>query len=380
MRILYHHRTQAGDAQGIHICEIVKAFKDLGHEVDVVALVKVDGKRGDKLRGNYWEWIADYVPRWLYELMSLAYNLYGYGSLRRAITLRKPDLIYERYALNTFCGIWASRQFGIPLILEVNAPLFYEQASLGRLVFRRFARFAERWICSNSTRTIVVSHVMKEFLTRNGVCGERIAVIPNGIDPYKFHPGISGNVIRQKYGLEGKLVIGFVGWFRTWHGLEMLLKIMSDADLGARGIRLLLVGDGPAYADLYSFAKSHHLLPFVVFTGPVAWVDIPEHIAAMDIAVQPSVTEYACPIKIIEYMGMAKCIVAPNQPNICEILKDGTNGFLFNPADEEDFKGVLIKASESGETRQRLGYNAYQVLCKRRFLWSANAAKALTLI
>lgn len=379
MRILYHHRTQADDAQGIHISEMVKAFKDRGHEVDIVALVRTDGTRRKKTKGAFWERIVAYIPRWFYEVMSLAYNLYGYWSLHRSITLRKPDLIYERYALNTFCGIWASRWFGVSLILEVNAPLHYEQSKLGQLVFRRFACFSERWICSNSTRTIVVSHVMKEFLIRNGVSNEKITVIHNAIDPKKFHPNVSGNLVRQKYGLEGKLVVGFVGWFRRWHGLEMLLKVTSQADLAGRGVRLLLVGDGPAFCDLYDFAKEHKILPFVVFTGPVEPDRIPDHIAAMDIAVQPSVTEYACPIKVIEYMGMAKCIIAPNQPNIREILDDGVNSFLFKAGDQEDFKTVLIKLTESPEARHRLGQNAYQTLCKRRYLWSANADRALNL-
>lgn len=379
MKILYHHRTQADDAQGIHICEMVKAFKDLGHEVDIVALVQMDGIQRKKTKGAFWERMVAYIPRWFYEVMSLAYNLYGYWSLHRSITSRKPDLIYERYALNTFCGIWASRWFGIPLILEVNAPLHYEQAKLGRLVFRTFARFSERWICSNSTLTIVVSHVMKGFLTRNGVSNEKIMVVHNAIDPKKFHPNVSGNLIRQRYGLEGKLVVGFVGWFRRWHGLEMLLKVTSEVDLAGRDIRLLLVGDGPAFSDLYDFAKERKILPFVVFTGPVERDRIPDHIAAMDIAVQPSVTEYACPIKVIEYMGMAKCIIAPDQPNIREILDDEINSLLFKPGDQEDFKTVLMKVTESAEARHRLGQNAYQTLCKRKYLWSANADRTLNL-
>ena len=379
MRILYHHRTQADDAQGIHISEMIKAFQDLGHYVDTVALVQKDGTGRKKSRAGVWEWIMKYIPRWVFELMSLVYNLYGYWGLRRSIASKKPDLIYERYALNTFCGIWASRRFGIPLILEVNAPLYYEQAKLGQLVFRRFARFSERWICSNSTATIVVSHVMKDFLIRNGVRDQKLTVIHNGIDPNKFHPNVAGNLIREKYGFQQKLVVGFVGWFRKWHGLEMLLKTMNDPDVVGQGLRLLLVGDGPAFSDLYRFAKEKEMLPFVVFTGPVERDRIPEHIAAMDMAVQPSVTEYACPIKIIEYMAMGKCIVAPNQPNIGEILQHGINSFLFEPGNQEGLKTALINASKSTEARHRLGQEAYRTLCERQYLWSANANKALTL-
>jgi glycosyltransferase involved in cell wall biosynthesis len=380
MRILYHHRTQADDAQGVHIYEMRNAFREQGHEVEILALVQLDEKGRNKVRGGYWGGMAKLIPRWTYELMSLVYNIYGYLSLRKAILRKRPDVIYERYALNTFCGIWASRRFGIPLLLEVNAPLCYEQARLGQLVFKGLARRAERWICSNSTGTIVVSHVMKGFLTANGVSGKNISVIPNAIDPSKFSPSVSGALVRRKYGLGDQLVIGFVGWFRKWHGLEMLLDIMRDAELAQRPVRLLLVGDGPAYGDLYRFTVEHNMLPKVVFTGPIDRERVPEHIAAMDIAVQPSVTEYACPIKIIEYMSMAKCIVAPDQPNIREILQDGTNSMLFKPRDPGQLKAALRKAIEDDTRRRGYGSNAYETLLKRGYLWSVNATRALNLI
>ena len=152
------------DAQGIHIHEIVKALRELGHEVDMVALVNREVTSLEKEDKNSWRWLRNYTPNWCYELMSLAYNVYGYRQLCKAIKSKRPDLMYERYSLNTFCGIWASKRFGIPLILEVNAPLYHEQKQLGNLAFKRLTLFSERWICTNSKKTIVVSRVMKEFL------------------------------------------------------------------------------------------------------------------------------------------------------------------------------------------------------------------------
>lgn len=83
----------------------------------------------------------------------------------------------------------------------------------------------------------------------------------------------------------------------------MLLKVLSETDLAGRGIRLLLVGDGPAFPDLYDFAKEHKILPFVVFTGPVERDHIPDHIGAMDIAVQPSVTSTHAQSKLSNIWG-----------------------------------------------------------------------------
>src|SRR5262249_28142189 len=154
------------------------------------------------------------------------------------------------------------------------------------------------------------------------------------------------------------LVIGFVGWFRKWHGLEMLLESMREVCLAKQDIRLLLVGDGPAYSDLYRYVETYGLQSTVVFTGPVERQAIAAHIAAMDIAVQPSVAEYACPMKILEYMGMGRCIVAPNQPNIQELLEDGVSGFLFPPGDKDSLRATLRELLDHPAKREAAGQKA----------------------
>jgi glycosyltransferase involved in cell wall biosynthesis len=380
MRILYHHRTQAEDAQGIHIEEMVKAFRDLGHEVEMVALVKKEATDLGKKNGNFWRWLKDLTPSWGYELMSLGYNLYGYQKLSKKIRSKRPDLIYERYSLNTFCGIWASKRFGIPLILEVNAPLYYEQNNLGKLTFKRLARFSERWVCSNSKRTIVVSNVMKESLEKEGVPGEKMVVMPNGIDPEKFHLKISGDAVRQRYGLNGKIVIGFVGWFRKWHGLEMLIEAFHEGNLGQNNAKLLLVGDGPAAHNLREYVQKYGLVDQVIFTGPLRRNEIPGHIAAMDITVQPSAPAYACPIKILEYMAMGKCIIAPDQPNIREILQDGINSYLFKPQDQENLREVLLKVIGNRCVRHPVEQLAYETIYKKHYLWYVNARRVVDFV
>ncbi len=377
MRILYHHRTRAGDAQGIHIQEIVRAFRALGHEVRVAALAGVAGEEltsGKRLLG-----LLPALPAWLYELLSFGYNLHGYRMLLREARSFRPDLLYERYALNTFCGVWASRRLGVPLILEVNAPLAYEQEKLGSLAFRRLARRSERWICSNSTRTIVVTGVMRDILASSGVPREHMVVVTNGVNPQKFHPGVSAQGVARRYGLEGKIVVGFVGWFRKWHGLETLVEVFRDAHLAELGVRLLLVGDGPARPEIERLVGAHDLGHAVVLTGPVPHDEIPAHIAVMDVAVQPSAPEYACPMKIVEYMAMAKCIVAPDQPNIREIVQDAQNGLLFPPGDPTALARALLRVIRDRDQRLSLGRSALETVASKGFLWTRNADRALDL-
>jgi glycosyltransferase involved in cell wall biosynthesis len=380
VKILYHHRTQAEDAQGIHIEEMVSAFRSLGHQVILAALVKPGEQNDPRFAARIRRMITAKVPAWIYELLSLGYNLAGYLNLCRTIRSERPDFIYERYSLNTFCGIWASRRFGIPLILEVNAPLYHEQLSLGRLVFKRLARFSERWICTKSTKTITVTAVMKQMLERAGVPSEKITVMHNGVDSDRFNPSISGESIRRRYKLDQKLVIGFVGWFRPWHGLDTLLEAVRDAIHTGSNIHALLVGDGPSYRELYSYCEKNGLLSAVTFAGPIARQDLPEHIAAMDVAVQPSATEYACPMKIIEYMAMAKCILAPDQANIRELLEDGSCAFFFGAGIGTDLRSKLQEVLNFPPARREAVAQAgYRRLMERQLLWRSNAQRVLSI-
>ncbi|MBU1060509.1 MAG: glycosyltransferase family 4 protein [Proteobacteria bacterium] len=381
MKILYHHRTQAEDAQGIHIYEMINAFREIGHEVSMVSLVKLNQGRTKKEKGKIWEPIAKFVPNFVYEIMEIGYNFYGYFLLARSIKKDKPDFIYERYSLNTFCGVWVSKKFQIPLVLEVNAPLYYECQKYGKLFFARFAKFSERWICSNSFRTIAVTNVMKRMLVKEGVPESHLIVMHNGINLDEFRTDIDGCKIRSKYNITSdKIVLGFVGWFRPWHGLDKILKIFKEKGLGRGGVHLLLCGDGPAYHDLYEYALQNNLLDYVTFTGGVDRKDVPAYIAAFDIALQPSVTPYASPMKIFEYIAMGKGVIAPKQDNICEILEDGYNAILFDANDENGLEKALITSTETISYAKKMASAASKTIIEKEYLWKSNAKKVVDLI
>jgi glycosyltransferase involved in cell wall biosynthesis len=381
MKILYHHRTRGEDAQGIHIKEIIRGMRDLGHDVKVSALTGESHLAAVKpvSGGGVKPGKKEKESPVMYELMTLAYNAYGLGILIRAAMSFRPDMIYERYSLNTFCGVLVARLFRIPFILEVNAPLSYERRKYEGLAFPSLAIGMERWICSRAHRTIVVSNVMKEMLMRIGVPAEKMVVFHNGIDPEEYNPALPGDAVRERYGLKEKVVLGFVGWFKKWHGLEMLVELCAEEKWGEKGVHLLLVGDGPAQGDLAENVSSLGVSRYVTFTGPVPRSQMPQFVAAFDIALQPMVTEYASPMKIFEYMGMEKCIVAPDQPNIREILTDGKTGLLFRPGDKEELRAALRKAISQVERRADLGRNARQAIFEHCYIWRSNAKRAVEL-
>ena len=109
--------------------------------------------------------------------------------------------------------------------------------------------------------------------------------MPNGIDFVNFNPDVSGVDVRRQYGLKDNVVVGFVGWFRPWHGVEMRLDILQDLLSANKDIKFLMIGDGPIYDELAQKAKGLGICDAVCFTGSLPHKKIPYHIAAMDIGV-----------------------------------------------------------------------------------------------
>jgi glycosyltransferase involved in cell wall biosynthesis len=117
-----------------------------------------------------------------------------------------------------------------------------------------------------------------------------------------------------------------------------------------------------------------------VFTGSVPRDEIPRHVAAMDVAVQPSATAYACPMKLIEYMALGRCVVAPDQANVREILEHRADGLLFRAGDAGALREALTLAVSNGELRAKLGRAAAATVARRGLHWTGNARRTLELI
>jgi glycosyltransferase involved in cell wall biosynthesis len=143
--------------------------------------------------------------------------------------------------------------------------------------------------------------------------------------------------------------------------------------------RLLIVGDGPARPDLERLAAELKLGDRVRFTGVIHRDQVPALVAAFDIALQPAVVAYASPLKLIEYLALGKAIVAPNQPNIAEVLAHDQNALLFEPGDVSGLERSLARLAHDHELRGRLGQGAYDTISRLQLTWAGNARKAVQL-
>lgn len=381
MRIAYHHRTRSTDAQRIHIIEIVDAFRQLGHEVEIISLVHPDTAKDDAERDAadpWWKPLVRKIP-YAYESVQLAYNLLGIPLLVIKVLARRPNFIYERYSLFNFSGAVTAYLFRIPLILEVNSPFALEQQRDGEIRNVTLAYWSERWICNRAHSIIVVSTPLSRIMERQGIDPRKLCVMPNGVNLRRFHSRTGRVVRRRELRLNGAILIGFVGWFRQWHGLEMLVEAYLESGLRKQQVRLLLVGGGPAMQGLRDLVAKHRLQQEVVFTGPVPHEQVAEFMDLFDIAVQPAANEYCCPMKIIEYMAMGKPIVGPRQENIEELIREGVEGLLFQPNSVSSLAEALRRAVENMDATREMGRRAKLALEERGLFWTTNAARVVEL-
>ncbi|MGN8158602.1 glycosyltransferase family 4 protein [Salinisphaera sp. RV14] len=378
MKILYHHRIGSKDGQYVHIEEMVEALRAAGHEVRLVGPEGFDqrefgGESGlvSKLKAR--------IPGAIYELMELGYNAVDYARLARAIDAFRPDVIYERYNLSLLSGAIARRRFGVPLLLEINAPLFAERSAYGGFKLASLGRWTERRAWRAADHVFAVTQVLADQVAEAGVAAARITVTPNGINHRRFAPEMDAPAAKTRLGLDPRTtVIGFVGFAREWHGLDAVIELLAEYR-DTRSLHFLLVGDGPATEALRQQAEAAGVADAVTVTGVVDRNDVQRHVNAFDVAMLPNVVAYASPLKLFEYMACGKAIIAPDQPNLREILTADHDAVLFEPGSRDAFKAAMRRLIEDESLRARLGKAGRATLVDRDLSWAANARRVVSI-
>jgi glycosyltransferase involved in cell wall biosynthesis len=380
LKILYHHRTASKDGQAVHIEEMIEALRQLGHDVRVVSPVdettQTQGQMGSDM--GWVHQLKAMLPKAMYELMELAYSWLAYRKLVAAAKDFQPDVIYERYNLFLLSGVMARRRLHVPLLLEVNAPLVYERSRhSGGLSLLSLAKWAERKVWREADRVLPVTHVLAQHIKAQGVQNERICVIPNGINEQHFVQAPQVDEAKKSLGLSGRLVLGFTGFVRDWHGVDRIIDWMATPEAPANA-HLLVVGDGPVRESLECQAQRLGLDDRVTFTGVIDRVKVPAHVAAFDVALQPAVTAYASPLKLMEYLALGKAILAPAVPNLEEILVHKQNAFLFKD-EPGQIELALTQLCADGSLRSKLGQGAKDTIAQQNLTWLGNAEKVVRL-
>jgi glycosyltransferase involved in cell wall biosynthesis len=376
LNILYHHRTAADDGQAVHIRELQSAFRRAGHDLVEVALVK---RTGASAKGSGDSWlgrVAGASPRFLREFMEQGYDVAGARALRAAIAQKRPDFIYERYALSTACGARVAKLLGIPFVLEVNSPLVDEVARTRGLAFPGWARRKELYVLNHATLVAVVSGALREWALSCGVEPARIVWTPNGVDLSRWSNVARRRELVEKYQLEGKTVVGFTGFVRDWHRLDLALRAMKSRRLDERGAVLVIVGDGPALPAIEKLADQLQMRQAVRFCGKVAHDEIQHYVALFDVALVTAINAYASPLKLFEYLAAEVATIVVDQPNLREVL-DGQSAWYFKGGDVAGLAEALERAVTDSAARRRVGKAGRALLLDRDYTWDGNVRRVL---
>ncbi|NVK54899.1 MAG: glycosyltransferase family 4 protein [Alteromonadaceae bacterium] len=367
MKILYHHRVASKDGQYVHIDAIVTQLRAKGHEVIMVA-PKIAEQTDFGSDGGWVSVIRAKMPRFISELLEFSYAFFVFFKLVKAIRRHRPDVIYERYNLFLPAGIWAKKIFKLPLQLEVNSPLYDERKQYGGITLARLAKWSEYYAWRNADRVLPVTEVLADYIRDAGVTDNKIKVIPNGVDRAVFGPQERQHRAVQ---FSDKIVVGFVGFCREWHQLDQVMNKLAAMDNPQ--IHFLVVGDGPVINDLIEQAESLGFADAFTTTGLVSREDMPYWLDQIDIALQPAVTPWASPLKLLEYLAKGLAIVAPDSPNIKELLVHDYNALLFAKNNGAQMVAQIQTLIENAELRKSLQNNAIATISEKRLSWSDNA-------
>lgn len=299
---------------------------------------------------------------------------------RQQLQALQADMVLTRYNWNTLSVIWAARSLGIPVVLEINSP---DEEDRGQ-TFYRLPGMAYFFSIRRALRLANGAFAVSEALARRfrlEAAGRPVHSIPNGVDIEKFDPALDGRSLRQQLQIDdAKIVIGFVGSFAPWHGLDLLFDAFATLVQEGLPVHLLLVGQprhdsGPWLEQ----AEAPAIKPHITFAGHVETERVNQYVAAMDITVLPNSAWYCSPLKVFEYMAMAKAVVAVATEPVQEMLEDGRDGLLFAQGSLPGLTQTLRQVVLSSAERSRLGVGA-RARVASDYTWADNARRVFDLL
>jgi glycosyltransferase involved in cell wall biosynthesis len=321
------------------------------------------------------------------ELPTLPLNDAVSSAAEEAIGARPIAFVYQRYSLNSYAGLRLARARGVPFALEYNGSEIWMARHWGRpLKYASIADRIERLNLRAADLVVVVSQPMRDDVVERGADPARVLMNPNGVDADAYSPAVDGSIVRHRFGIDDKIVVGFIGTFGPWHGAEVLAEsfalLLSDRPEWRSRVRLLLIGDGARMPATRAILQRGGVLDAVVCTGLIAQERGPEFLAACDLFVSPHVANpdgtpfFGSPTKLFEYMAMAKGIVASNLDQIGEVLEHGRTAWLVPPGDVRALADGVARLIDDQPLCAALGAAARRVALSR-FTWDQHVARTV---
>ena len=253
--------------------------------------------------------------------------------------------------LNAIPAMWVGRRLGIPVVYEVRA--FWEDAGVDHGTMRewgtryRLARALESFALRRVAHVTTICEGLKQDIVARGVAKERVTVIPNAVDIAAFKFGSAcDEALKASLGLAEKRVIGFIGSFYAYEGLDLLLKAMPAILQRLPDLRLLLVGGGPQERALKALAAGLGIADKVVFAGRVPHDEVQRYYSVVDVFAYPRhsmrLTDLVTPLKPLEAMAQGGLVLASDVGGHKELIRHGETGILFRAGDSASLADAVV--------------------------------------
>ncbi|RMG30831.1 MAG: glycosyltransferase, exosortase A system-associated [Gammaproteobacteria bacterium] len=280
----------------------------------------------------------------------------------------RPDVLHAHSpALDGLAALRVGRRLGLPVVYEIRA--FWEDAAVDHGTARegglryRLTRALETYVARRADALVTICEGLKQDLVARGIPEEKITVVPNAVDLQNFQADVPRDkALARALELGEGPVLGFLGSFYAYEGLDLLIEALPRIAAALPGVRLLLVGGGPQETTLKARVAALRLEERVVFTGRVPHAEVGRYYGLVDILVYPRksmrLTELVTPLKPLEAMAQRKLVVASDVGGHRELIRDGVTGSLFRAGDADALAAAVIALAsqpEAWEARRDAG-------------------------
>lgn len=295
----------------------------------------------------------------------------------------RPQIIHAHSpVLNALPALKVGRRLGIPVVYEVRA--FWEDAAVdhgttteGSLRYR-MTRAMETHALKRVDHVFTICQGLRGDIVARGIPADKVTVIPNAVDIDSFEPGGQADeALKTRLGLAGCTVLGFIGSFYAYEGLDLLLQALPAILAQRPEVRVLLVGGGPQDVALKAQAEALGLRDKVVFTGRVPHAEVTRYYDLVDVLVYPRhsmrLTELVTPLKPLEAMAQGRILVASDVGGHQELIRDGETGLLFKAGSAEALSQAVLRLLGQPELWPRLRAQGRRFVEQERN-WAASVA------
>ncbi len=310
------------------------------------------------------------------------------AALRRRVlevaTEWKPDLIHAHSpALVGLAASFAARRLGLPFLYEIRA--FWEDAAVGNGTGRegslkyRAVRALESHVVSRADAVAVICEGLRADLVARGVAPGKIMVSPNGVDLELFGaPPPPDRALAAQLALGEAEVIGFIGSFYDYEGLDDLVAAMPALVERCPRAALLLVGGGPMEAAIRRQAEMSPVADRIHFVGRVPHQEVERYYSLIDVLAYPRksmrLTDLVTPLKPLEAMAQRRLVAASDVGGHRELIEQGVTGLLFPPDDPPALAAALaglLQDRSLWEERRDVA----RAFVERERNWAVNVAR-----